>query len=148
MPADHWRMRLTAAGLGAESLQSLLEALSRSGRLHPGVVFDALSSLSEPALTRTPEALEALLERFTADDDERLRRIALGTLVQTARDRQGWTEERRALLERFRTDAAPWVAEAAVFTFPPDVDDEPADPQRSFREQLERLATLADESDE
>lgn len=125
-PPDHWRVRLTAAALGPQALNALLTELARAGRLHPGVVFDALSSLSEPLLGRQPAELERLREELTASDDERLRRIALGVLVQQARDKQGWSEERRALLERFREDPAPWVAEAARFTFPPE--DEPATP--------------------
>ena len=57
-----------------------------------------------------------LEEKLATSHDERLRRIALATLVAQAEEAHCWNTERRARLEAYRADPSPLVAAAAQFT--------------------------------
>jgi hypothetical protein len=64
-----------------------------------------------------PSQLE---QELRASADPRLRRLALEALVQAASPKNGWTAERRELLEeRYRKDPSPAVAGPASFVMPP-----------------------------
>ena len=61
--------------------------------------------------------LEAAL---ATSEDERLRYIALATLLAQAQQSWGWTEELRTRLQHYRTDQAALVSGTAQFIFPPN----------------------------
>ncbi|WP_437769283.1 hypothetical protein WMF27_09265 [Sorangium sp. So ce281] len=63
--------------------------------------------------------LGELEQELRASPDPRLRRLALEALVQAASPKNGWTAERRELLERYRKDPSPAVAGPASFIMPP-----------------------------
>ncbi|WP_437488761.1 hypothetical protein WME75_09395 [Sorangium sp. So ce1014] len=105
-------------GLAARLLQwrELGQALSELGRrdlLHHDAMVAAMAAVQGCVY---PSPLE---EALRGSDDPRLRRLALEALVQAASPKNGWTEERRALLERYRGDRSPAVAGPAGFIAPP-----------------------------
>ncbi|AUX44506.1 hypothetical protein SOCE26_059700 [Sorangium cellulosum] len=105
-------------GLAARLLdwRALAQALSDLGRRdllhHDGMVaaMSAVHACVHPSL---------LEEQLRESQDPRLRRLALEALVQAASPKNGWTAERRALLERYRQDTSPAVAGPASFVMPP-----------------------------
>lgn len=63
--------------------------------------------------------LELAEDVWGRSSDAPARWLALKVLVGVASD-QGWTESRRARLDRYREDESPLVADEATLTFPPD----------------------------
>jgi hypothetical protein len=66
--------------------------------------------------------LGALERELWSSEDERSRRLGLAALVALGRTTEGWTAERRRMLDAYRSDESALVAEAATFVFPPDLD--------------------------
>lgn len=131
-----WRVRVAIHTLSASEILALLEELVQSNDLHaetlqaacqeiapaipsvPDMWEDFFESMFEGEVRlRQPEKLEELL---SSHHDDRLRRVALSSLIAASRDSAGWTLERRVRLVRYQSDASPLVASAAEFTFAPE----------------------------
>jgi hypothetical protein len=93
--------------------ETLLE-VSRRGLLHADAMVVAMKAV---ARATHPDEIEAQLRD---QPDANLRRLALAALIGAAAPGKGWSRARRQRLDRYRADAAPLVAAAAAFTFPPD----------------------------
>lgn len=112
-------MRLAVHTLPGASLEAIVRRLSADGALHAGAVIEALTAAPVVARQRRGAELDALEPALASMTDSLARRIGIGALVARAEAR-GWSEEARARLEVYRADVAPFVAEAAQLTFPPD----------------------------
>lgn len=100
--------------LGWRDLADALLDLSSRDLLH----YDAMTSaISAVRACVHPEPLE---EKLAQGRDPRLRRLALAALEKAASPNNGWTKERRARLERYRSDPSPAVSGPASFVFPPE----------------------------
>jgi hypothetical protein len=110
-----YRARLAIAALDVDGVEAVLAGLAETGLLHADTMTAALAATAggRPAL------LPELERRLGASTDDRLRRIALAALVADA-GRTGWDDDHRARLAAYADDAAPLVAAAARFTFPPE----------------------------
>ncbi|KAI9715456.1 MAG: hypothetical protein M1812_005932 [Candelaria pacifica] len=74
----------------------------------------------EKQLTRRADAkLDELENEFSSSGDERLRRLGLAALDALSKKSQGWTDEMRDKLDRYRADESMLVREAAMDVFPP-----------------------------
>ncbi|WP_437572658.1 hypothetical protein [Sorangium sp. So ce542] len=105
---------LAARLLGWRELGQALVELGRRDLLHHDAMVAAMAAVHGCV---HPSLLE---EALRGSDDPRLRRLALEALVQAASPKNGWTAERRALLEeRYRKDRSPAVAGPAAFVAPP-----------------------------
>jgi hypothetical protein len=98
--------------LGWEELADMLVDLVARDLLHADAMVEALQAARS---TTHPELFEA---RLAGRPDPRLRRIAVAALAHAARPGHGWSEERRARLDRYRADPSPLVAGAAEMIFP------------------------------
>lgn len=118
------RVRLALAVYSAEELIALVDSLVASGQLDAELTMQVAGGLRPRADTHgsNAEYLEQLERRWTASDDERLRRLALAALVAQSGAGPGsrWSEAQRSRLEAFGRDPSRTVAAAAQFTFPPD----------------------------
>jgi hypothetical protein len=110
------RLHLELSGKTQEwkQLAQTLIDVSRRGLLHADAMSVALRAV---ARSTHPELIEA---RLRGESDACLRRLALEGLSCAAGPGKGWSRERRERLEQYRADAAPLVAGAAAFIFPPD----------------------------
>lgn len=108
------QLELARRLLDAGAFTDLLVSLAERDLLHVDAMMAALDAVR---IAPEPEILEARLARQT---DSRLRRLAVAALVAAAAPEHGWTEERRARLERYRGDASPMVAGAADLVLPPE----------------------------
>jgi hypothetical protein len=108
-------LRLELAGrlLDWKDLAAMLIEVSKRGLLHVDAMTAALAAVASSV---HPELVEA---RLADASDPCLRRLALAALVSAAGPGRGWTPDRRARLGRYQKDAAPLVAGAAAFVFPP-----------------------------
>ncbi|KYF56589.1 hypothetical protein BE04_00720 [Sorangium cellulosum] len=105
---------LAARLLGWRELGQALVELGRRDLLHHDAMVAAMAAVHGCV---HPSPLE---EALRGSGDPRLRRIALEALVQAASPKNGWTADRRALLEeRYRKDRSPAVAGPASFVTPP-----------------------------
>lgn len=96
-------------------------------RIAPTLHADALveaENLFDVLIQAPPKDLDlgALERELWSSEDEESRRLGLATLVALGRTTEGWTAERRKMLDAYRSDASALVAEAATFVFPPDLD--------------------------
>ena len=103
------QIRLGVQALPLAELPDWLETLP----LHAETVQAGVDALH----TANREGMDELSRDLHSRSRPELRRLGLAALKGAAS--QGWTEERRARLESFRTDPDPSVAGAAQFTFPP-----------------------------
>jgi hypothetical protein len=108
------RIEHAATVASDDELARLFIELARSDLLHADAMAAASSAI---ASTTDPERVERLL---AADDDPRLRRLAVVALATAARPGRGWSTERRERLAAYQRDASPFVAGAAELIFPPD----------------------------
>ncbi|WP_433934896.1 hypothetical protein AB3662_09800 [Sorangium cellulosum] len=105
---------LAARLLPWRELGQALTDLGRRDLLHHDAMVAAMAAVHACV---HPSLLE---QELRGSKDPRLRRLALEALVQAASPKNGWTEERRALLaERYRKDPSPAVAGPASFVTPP-----------------------------
>lgn len=99
------------------TIVDFLANLYREGLFHPGVAERAARAL--PTLQHERPRLEELEALLSEQADAGLRRLALSVLQGLAA-MSGWTAALRQRLERYRTDADPWVHEAAsLISLPP-----------------------------
>jgi hypothetical protein len=110
------RLHLELAGKTQEwkELAQTLIEVARRGLLHADAMSVALRAV---ARATHPELIEGQLR---GESDPGLRRLALEALSCAAGPGKGWSRARRQRLEQYRADAAPLVAGAATFIFPPD----------------------------
>jgi hypothetical protein len=113
------QVRLALEVLAPEELRALLEKLGADGGLHADSLCAGMEALSNPSHVQysTPAALDTLEGELSRSGNEQIRRLALAALQQAA-EHGGWTSERLARLNAYRTDMSPLVAAAAQFTFP------------------------------
>ncbi|WP_437280831.1 hypothetical protein WME90_09835 [Sorangium sp. So ce375] len=104
---------LAARLLPGKALAQALVELGRRDLLHHDAMVAAMSAVHTCV---HPSQLE---QELRGSPDPRLRRVALEALVQMASPKNGWTAERRELLERYRKDPSPAVAGPASFVTPP-----------------------------
>jgi len=76
---------------------------------------------------------QGLERELSSSKDEKSRRLGLAALVQLGRTAEGWTEERRNLLEEYKRDESCLVREAANFVFPPEKMEEGEEDQKAKR---------------
>ena len=110
---------LAMEGLPTDELAATLERLAASGRLYAEPLCTAIRALEQLGTRYSSVDLARLEQTLGASDEPALRRLALAALVGAARGSGGWSDERLRRLYALRQDAAPPVAAAAEFTFPP-----------------------------
>jgi hypothetical protein len=118
------QVRLAAARLAAGSFARWVLGLVGTARWHAATqtaVFDALCEAAQPA-----EEIEQAEAVWAAATDPAARWLALRVLTWAASG-QGWSDERRERLRRYREDPSPLVADQAALTFPPE--PKPATPK-------------------
>jgi hypothetical protein len=106
-------LALAARLLDWKGLSEALAELGQRDLLHHDAMvaaIDAVRGCVHPA---------RLEERLRESRDPRLRRLALAALERAAAPKNGWSKERRALLEVYRRDPSPAVAGPASFVAPP-----------------------------
>ncbi len=113
------QVRLALEVLAPTELLALLERLGANGGLHADSLYAGMEALSNPSHVQysTPVGLDTLEGELNSSENEQIRRLALAALQQAA-EHGGWTSERLARLNAYRTDGSPLVAAAAQFTFP------------------------------
>ena len=114
------QIRLAAARFAAEPFAQWLLKLVGTARWHAGAqtaALDALAGSGRPAAD-----LKRAEAAWASSPDPAARWLALRVRVRVS-SKQGWSEERRERLRRYRKDRA-FVADEAGRTFPP----EPATP--------------------
>jgi hypothetical protein len=113
------QVRLALEVLAPAELLALLERLDANRGLHADSLCAGMEALSNPSHVQysTPAGLDTLERELSRSENEQIRRLALAALRQAA-EHGGWTGERLARLNAYRTDASPLVAAAAQFTFP------------------------------
>jgi hypothetical protein len=115
-------MRLqVAASLFPAEFGDLVNSLDAAGALQADAVDAADRQLRQGGVVVT--ALPEIEARLADSGSAQLRRLAFAALAGQANDRQGWTEDRKARLMRFRNDPDPMVAAAAQWTFVDATDD-------------------------
>ncbi len=114
-----YQVRAALNGFAWDQTAALLVRLAQSGRLHAGVLAEALGQVGGTIWKFDDlEQFEAFMRQ---QSDPMLRRIGLAALqAYTGVGRRGWTEAARAQLEIYRADPDPLVASAAQFIFPPE----------------------------
>jgi cellulose synthase operon protein C len=113
--AAHLAIRVLAKLSDDVGFADGLERLSARAHLHHDAVAAALAAVGGFAF------VDRLSLRLAGHKDARLRRVGLGALVNAARPENGWTDDRRALLLKFQSDADVEVAAPAAWVFPPPV---------------------------
>lgn len=111
------QVRLAASRLAAEPFARWTLGLVGTERWHAATqiaVFDALCETVQPA-----EQMERAEAVWATSPDAAARWLALRLLAWVAAT-QGWSDERRERLRRYREDPSPLVADQAALTFPPD----------------------------
>jgi hypothetical protein len=111
------QVRLAAARFAAESFARWVLKLVGTARWHAATqaaAFDALRETGQPA-----EELERAEAAWATSPDPAVRWLALRVLSWVASG-QGWSDDRRERLQRFREDPSPLVADEAALTFPPE----------------------------
>lgn len=119
---------LAAARLAAEPFSQWVLKLIGTSRWHAGTQLTALGALTESG--QSAEYLEQAETVWASALDPSARWLALRILVRVAAE-QGWSEERRERLRRYREDVSPAVADEASLTFPPEpeaLDAKPSSP--------------------
>ena len=118
-----------APELHAEALMAIVKAVEPNLQAFAAILPWAPTSFGEweiddigqrPQYSRAECDHYATVEAaFASRADDRLRRIALATLIAQSNQATGWTDDLRARLDHYRRDPSPLVAAAAAFTFPP-----------------------------
>jgi hypothetical protein len=110
------RVGLIIAGLPWSDVAPALIQLAEADELHADALGRAIYALQQACIR--PEAdLQALEIALAANNDVRIRRLALAALVAQSKRAEGWTDELIARLQAYQEDVSPLVAEAAQFTF-------------------------------
>jgi hypothetical protein len=122
-----WRVELAISSLPTEELVALLSHLVNQNELHAEALSSATAILESGGLFRDSDEFMRLEATLSTAPDERLRRIALAALIAASQSPHGWSNERLARLEIYRSDSAPLVAAAAQFTFPPAEGEQTTD---------------------
>lgn len=94
-------------------------------QIAPSLHADALVTAEDlfAVLIQTPPKdldWKALEKELRSMEDDKSRRLGLAALVALGRTTEGWTKERRGVLEEYRGDKSVLVAEAARFVIPPE----------------------------
>ena len=108
---------LAAARFASEPFARWVLALVGTPRWHAPTQVAALDALCMPG--QPAAELERVEAIWAASADPSARWLGLRLLHRVASS-QGWTDERRARLIRYRADSSPIVADEATLTFPPD----------------------------
>jgi len=98
---------------GYAQLAETFEDLSTRELLHYDAMVAAMQAIREcihPAL---------LEPKLRSHSNSAVRRLGLEALKHAASPKNGWTKQRRELLERYRSDESPGVAGPAAFVFLP-----------------------------
>lgn len=112
------QIRLAAARLAAEPFAQWVLKLVNTPRWHAGTQTAVLEAVAESA--QPAQDLEQAEAVWALSPDPAARWLALRVLVRVASE-QGWSEDRRARLRRYREDPSPFVADEAALTFPPEL---------------------------
>lgn len=122
------RIGLAILFLPWDEVAHLLIEAATTSILHADALAQACHELSSvpghygrPSRSDSKE-MGRLEEALATHPDERLRRIALATLITQATLPPGWSVERRARLESYRADPSLLVAAAAQFTVLPPAE--------------------------
>jgi len=117
------RAKLAVFALPWDELAEQLTSMVASGELHSEALMIAVQALQHAASRPDAAGLSSLETALGGDTDERLRRLALASLVALAQPPRGWNDERQARLRAYCADQSALVAGAAQFTFPPGEAD-------------------------
>jgi hypothetical protein len=122
------RIELAMVSLPWDEVATMLAEAAATNTLHGDALHRACRVsylvLGKYGMISRPDSknMVHLEEKLAASHDERLRRIALATLVAQAEEAHGWNAERRTRLEAYRADPSPLVAAAAQFIMLPDAE--------------------------
>ena len=111
------QIRLAAARFATEAFARWVLNLVGTARWHAATqtaAFDALCEIGNSA-----EELERAEAVWATSPDPAARWLAARILSVVA-STQGWSEDRRGRLQRYRVDPSPLVADEAELTFPPE----------------------------
>lgn len=110
------RARLAIASMPWGELAQWFKDMDEAGVLHSDALSEVANRLRDCRRTDVEQMLE-VHELLRSSDSERLRRIALAALIARS-SIVGWTADALDLLETFRNDRSPFIAEVAQFTLP------------------------------
>ena len=96
--------------------------LNKTSLLRVHALTAAMRGLSQLAAQQGPASLGPLEQSLAVSADDRLRRLALTSLVAATERNQAWSDDQLVRLMNYRQDTSPLVAGAAQFTFPVRVD--------------------------
>jgi len=122
------RVELAISFLPWDEVATLLIETATTGILHADALQGACQQLSlvSGRYSRSGRSdskeMGWLEEALASHPDERLRQIALATLIIQVELPPGWTKERRERLQNYRADPSPLVAAAAQFTVVPPAE--------------------------
>jgi len=114
--------RLAVLTLFADDLVKFLGDAAAAGTLHADALTAGMGGLSQLAAQQGPASMEPIEQSLAGSADDRLRRLALASLVAATERNQAWSEDQLVRLMNYRQDASPLVAGAAQFTFPVGAD--------------------------
>ncbi len=127
------RLELAMVSLPWDEVATLLTEAAATNTLHADALYRVCNVsrlvLGRYGMISRPDSrnMVRLEEKLAISPDERLRRIALATLIAQAEEAHGWNDERRARLAIYRADPSPLVASVAQFTILPNVEVEPGE---------------------
>ena len=115
------QVKIAVLSLVWDELAFWLTGRAETRALHADALEITKQTLQYTAFRSDANEIERLEAALAGSSDRYLRWLALAALVQAAQ-MGGWTEARRERLRTYQADAAELVAEAAQFTFPPEIN--------------------------
>lgn len=112
------RARVAVLVLPAEELAVFLADAAAAGTLHADAMMAAIRAMSQIVALRGPASMELIEQSLAGHSDERLRRLALASLMVATERNQAWSADQLDRLMKYRRDSSLLVAGAALFTFP------------------------------
>ena len=113
-----WQVQLAAGGLAWAALLAVLRRLATDDQLHAEATMAAVVAVEQRGGRVDGAGLAVLEAELRAEQDLRLRRIALAALAGLAQPPRGWSPALLEQLAHYRADPAPLVAAAARYTLP------------------------------
>ena len=112
------RTELAISALPWDEVAALLAQLAATNELHADALHHTCQALQEASARPDFIGMQQLETKFATSEDERLRRIALASLLAQTQTPHGWNNEQLERLQSYRADPSPLVSETAQFTFP------------------------------
>jgi len=112
-------LRVALAVLQPTNVEKIIESIDNAGLLHPGTVDVNLNSWNKTVASFTQQDIADLESKLRLSERAGIRRLGLALLIEAA-DQNGWSRERREVLNEYCNDADLWVSEAAGLIEPPE----------------------------